>query len=150
MKKIFCLAIVLAVFMNVNTFSATKKSSLSKKSSSSQINSEAAQVALKFITEYSSMTDDTEYMRNTKLITEKLRSEYFQIFADAYLDDDIVDFDSIIDGQDAPSKYKIISYNSKTGLVVVQGIDWKKQIKLKVKKINGKWLVDGSGVLNMD
>ena len=150
MKKIFCLAIVLAVFMNVNTFSATKKSSLSKKSSSSQINSEAAQVALKFITEYSSMTDNTEYMRNTKLITEKLRSEYFQIFADAYLDDDIVDFDSIIDGQDAPSKYKIISYNSKTGLVVVQGIDWKKQIKLKVKKINGKWLVDGSGVLNMD
>ena len=150
MKKIFCLAIVLAVFMNVNTFSATKKSSLSKKSSSSQINSEAAQVALKFITEYSSMTDNTEYMRNTKLITEKLRSEYFQIFADAYLDDDIVDVDSIIDGQDAPSKYKIISYNSKTGLVVVQGIDWKKQIKLKVKKINGKWLVDGSGVLNMD
>lgn len=150
MKKIFCLAIVLAVFMNVNTFSATKKSSLSKKSSSSQINSEAAQVALKFITEYSSMTDNTEYMRNTKLITEKLRSEYFQIFADAYLDDDIVDVDSIIDGQDAPSKYKIISYNSKTGLVVVQGIDWKKQIKLKVKKINGKWLVDGSGMLNMD
>ena len=150
MKKIFCLAIVLAVFVNVNTFSATRKSNSSKKNSSSQINSEAAQVALKFITEYSSMTDNTEYMRNTKLITEKLRSEYFQIFADAYLDDDIVDFDSIIDGQDAPSKYKIISYNSKTGLVVVQGIDWKKQIKLKVKKINGKWLVDGSGVLNMD
>ena len=150
MKKIFCLAIVLAVFVNVNTFSATRKSNSSKKNSSSQINSEAAQVALKFITEYSSMTDNTEYMRNTKLITEKLRSEYFQIFADAYLDDDIVDVDSIIDGQDAPSKYKVISYNSKTGLVVVQGIDWKKQIKLKVKKINGKWLVDGSGVLNMD
>ena len=150
MKKIFCLAIVLAIFVNVNTFSATRKSNSSKKNSSSQINSEAAQVALKFITEYSSMTDNTEYMRNTKLITEKLRSEYFQIFADAYLDDDIVDVDSIIDGQDAPSKYKIISYNSKTGLVVVQGIDWKKQIKLKVKKINGKWLVDGSGVLNMD
>ena len=150
MKKIFCLAIVLAVFVNVNTFSATRKSSSSKKSSSSQINSEAAQVALKFITEYSSMTDNTEYMRNTKLITEKLRSEYFQIFADAYLNDDIVDADSIIDGQDTPSKYKVISYNSKTGLVVVQGIDWKKQIKLKVKKINGKWLVDGSGVLNMD
>ena len=136
--------------MNVNTFSATRKSSSSKKNSSSQINSEAAQVALKFITEYSSMTDNTEYMRNTKLITEKLRSEYFQIFADAYLNDDIVDADSIIAGQDAPSKYKVISYNSKTGLVVVQGIDWKKQIKLKVKKINGKWLVDGSGVLNMD
>ncbi len=150
MKKIFCLAIVLAIFVNVNTFSATRKSNSSKKNSSSQINSEAAQVALKFITEYSSMTDNTEYMRNTKLITEKLRSEYFQIFADAYLNDDIVDADSIIAGQDAPSKYKVISYNSKTGLVVVQGIDWKKQIKLKVKKINGKWLVDGSGVLNMD
>ena len=31
MKKIFCLAIVLAVFVNVNTFSATRKSSSSKK-----------------------------------------------------------------------------------------------------------------------
>ena len=52
MKKIFCLAIVLAVFVNVNTFSATRKSNSNKKNSSSQINSEAAQVALKFLKEY--------------------------------------------------------------------------------------------------
>ena len=32
MKKLFCLAFILTVFVNVNTFSVTKKSSASKKS----------------------------------------------------------------------------------------------------------------------
>lgn len=31
MKKLFCLAFILTVFVNVNTFSVTKKSSASKK-----------------------------------------------------------------------------------------------------------------------
>ena len=58
MKKVFCLAIVLAVFMNINTFSASKKSS-SKRSntSSTQINSEAPQVALKFVKEYTQVLE---------------------------------------------------------------------------------------------
>jgi len=49
MKKIFCLAIVLAVFVNVNTFSATKKSNSTKKSSSVQNQPEAVKVGLSVV-----------------------------------------------------------------------------------------------------
>ena len=49
MKKIFCLAIVLAVFVNVNTFSASKKSNSTKNSSSVQNQPEAVKVALNVV-----------------------------------------------------------------------------------------------------
>lgn len=49
MKKIFCLAIVLTVFTNVNTFSASKKSNSTKNSSSVQNQPEAVKVALNVV-----------------------------------------------------------------------------------------------------
>jgi len=49
MKKIFCLAIVLAVFVNINTFSATRKSNSVKNSSSVQNQPEAVRVALNVV-----------------------------------------------------------------------------------------------------
>ena len=49
MKKIFCLSIVLAVFVNINTFSATRKSNSVKNSSSVQNQSEAVRVALNVV-----------------------------------------------------------------------------------------------------
>ena len=49
MKKIVCLAIVLAVFVNVNTFSASKKSNSTKNSSSVQNQPEAVKVALNVV-----------------------------------------------------------------------------------------------------
>lgn len=49
MKKIFCLAVVLVVFTNVNTFSATRKSNSVKNSSSVQNQSEAVRVALNVV-----------------------------------------------------------------------------------------------------
>ena len=49
MKKIFYLAIVLTVFVNVNTFSATRKSNSVKNSSSIQNQPEAVRVALNVV-----------------------------------------------------------------------------------------------------
>ena len=49
MKKIFCLSIVLAVFVNINTFSATRKSNSVKNSSSVQNQPEAVRVALNVV-----------------------------------------------------------------------------------------------------
>lgn len=49
MKKIFCLAVVLVVFTNVNTFSATRKPNSVKNSSSVQNQSEAVRVALNVV-----------------------------------------------------------------------------------------------------
>lgn len=58
MKKIFCLAAILTLFANVNTFSATRKLSSSKKSSSSQSQAEPVKVVLRFLREYVSSGSD--------------------------------------------------------------------------------------------
>ena len=158
MKKIFCLAIVLAVFVNVNTFSATKKSSSSKKNSSSQINSEAPQVALKFVKEYTQVLESYlgdsnpayrnhdarySYLESTNLITKRYRNELLETIVENYAAEDGGGGDPVLGYQDFDTEWKIVSYNSKNGNVLLQGPTFK--VKVKVKNVDGKWLVDNSG-----
>ena len=161
MKKIFCLAIVLAVFVNVNTFSATRKSNSSKKNSSSQINSEAAQVALKFLKEYTEVLENNTtgipndvsnpedydvryiYLKATNLITKRYRNELLETIVANYAEEDGGGADPVLGLQDFDTEWKIVSYNSKNGNVLLQGPTFK--VKVKVKNVNGKWLVDNSG-----
>ena len=161
MKKIFCLAIVLAVFVNVNTFSATRKSNSSKKNSSSQIKSEAAQVALKFLKEYTEVLENNTtgipndvsnpedydvryiYLKATNLITKRYRNELLETIVANYAEEDGGGADPVLGLQDFDTEWKIVSYNSKNGNVLLQGPTFK--VKVKVKNVNGKWLVDNSG-----
>ena len=161
MKKIFCLAIVLAVFVNVNTFSATRKSNSNKKNSSSQINSEAAQVALKFLKEYTEVLENNTtgipndvsnpedydvryiYLKATNLITKRYRNELLETIVANYAEEDGGGADPVLGLQDFDTEWKIVSYNSKNGNVLLQGPTFK--VKVKVKNVNGKWLVDNSG-----
>ena len=161
MKKIVCLAIVLTVFANVNTFSATRKSSSSKKNSSSQINSEAAQVALKFLKEYTEVLENNTtgipndvsnpedydvryiYLKATNLITKRYRNELLETIVANYAEEDGGGADPVLGLQDFDTEWKIVSYNSKNGNVLLQGPTFK--VKVKVKNVNGKWLVDNSG-----
>lgn len=161
MKKIFCLAIVLAIFVNVNTFSATRKSNSSKKNSSSQINSEAAQVALKFLKEYTEVLENNTtgipndvsnpedydvryiYLKATNLITKRYRNELLETIVANYAEEDGGGADPVLGLQDFDTEWKIVSYNSKNGNVLLQGPTFK--VKVKVKNVNGKWLVDNSG-----
>ena len=83
MKKIFCLAIVLAVFVNVNTFSATKKSSSKSKTRITQnkVLSEPEEIALNFINEYadyenSEMYRNPEIIYNSPLFTDRFKEMY--------------------------------------------------------------------------
>ena len=83
MKKIFCLAIVLAVFVNVNTFSATKKSSSKSKTRITQnkVLSEPEEIALNFINEYvdyenSEMYRKPEIIYNSPLFTDRFKEMY--------------------------------------------------------------------------
>ena len=164
MKKIFCLAIVLTVFTNVNTFSATRKSNSSKKNSSSQINSEAPQVALKFLKEYTEVSEnDTtgipndvsnpedydvrySYLESTNLITKRYRNELLETIVANYAEEDGGGADPVLGQQYYDPKLKILSYNSNKGIVVIQGVDMPDfKVKVKVKNVDGKWLVDNSG-----
>ena len=83
MKKIFCLAIVLAVFVNVNTFSATKKSSFKSRTRTTQnkVLSEPEEIALNFINEYadyenSEMHRNPEIIYNSPLFTDRFKEMY--------------------------------------------------------------------------
>ena len=83
MKKIFCLAIVLAVFVNINTFSATKKSSFKSKTRTTQnkVLSEPEEIALNFINEYvdyenSEMYRNPEVIYNSPLFTGRFKEMY--------------------------------------------------------------------------
>ena len=83
MKKIFCLATVLAVFVNINTFSATKKSSSKSKTRITQnkVLSEPEEIALNFINEYadyenSEMYRKPEIIYNSPLFTDRFKEMY--------------------------------------------------------------------------
>ena len=159
MKKIFCLAIVLTVFANVNTFSASKKSSGKRSNTSStQINSKAPQVALKFITEYTQVLknysgnldpayrnhdDRYSYLEASNLITKRFKNELLEKIVKDYAVADSSKADPVLGLQNFDTEWKIVSYNSKNGNVLLQGPTFK--IKVKVKNVNGNWLVDNSG-----
>ena len=159
MKKVFCLAIVLAVFTNINTFSANKKSSGKRSNTSStQINSEAPQVALKFVKEYTQVLESYlgdlnpayrnhdarySYLESTNLITKRYRNELLETIVANYAEEDGGGADPVLGHQDFDTEWEIVSYNSKNGNVLLQGPTFK--VKVKVRNVNGKWLVDNSG-----
>lgn len=145
MKKIFYLAIILAVFVNVNTFSATRKSSSSKKSSSSQSQSEPVRIVLKFLREYVKGGDN--YIESSNLVTDRFRAKYYKEVAKATEESGFLDYVPIVGGQDPAENYKLISYNSNTGMVIVRSVypgDYvdNSKIQLKVKNVNGRWVID--------
>ncbi len=81
----------------------------------------------------------TEFKTELKKITEKAEKEYPEFG---------LDFDPIIDAQDHPKKFKIDNKDSK--YLIVKGTDWSSfRVILKLKFDLNKWLVDGSGVINI-
>ena len=159
MKKVFCLAIVLAISVNINTFSANKKPSGKRSNTSStQINSKAPQVALKFITEYTQVLknyssdldsayrnhdDRYSYLETSNLITKRFKNELLEKIVKDYAVASNSKTDPVLGLQDFDTEWKIVSYNFKNGNVLLQGPTFK--VKVKVKNVNGKWLVDNSG-----
>ena len=145
MKKLFCLALILSIFVNVNTFSVTRKSSSGKKSSSGQVQAEAVRVVLRFLKEYANLGPG--YIDDTNLISDKFRTKYYKEKEKYIEENGIMDYVPIVGGQNPSENYKLISYNQNTGIVVVKAvysesyIDTSK-IQLKVKNINGKWIID--------
>lgn len=97
--------------------------------------------------------DVDKWINNSTLLTDKFKSSYNKILADAYKDEPEVglDFDPIFNGQDYPDKgFKITKYDSASGFVTLVGIDWKDFIvTVKIVFLKNKWLVDGAGIINI-
>ena len=109
MKKIFCLAIVLTVFANINTFSASKKSNSTKNSSSVQNQPEAVRVALKIINTFLkkeilsdgtadlalTATETQNWVYNNPKFTDDFKTEYSNYVAATNMNICDEDFDDV-------------------------------------------------------
>lgn len=124
------------------------------------IGSQYADVALKFINAYTEDCDNRSngkgirvFISESPYVTPGFKSELKRILDEA----DKVDpemglgFDPIFDGQDYPDQgFEIKSVDEKEGYVVVRGKDWKEfTLPIKIANVNGDWLVDGSGIVNI-
>ena len=87
-----------------------------------------------------SRTDITiDFKTELKGIITKIEKEYPEIG---------LDFDPIIDAQDRPNKFEIDTKDS--DYLIVKGTDWPAfRLILKLKFEFDKWLVDGSGIVNI-
>ena len=106
------------------------------------------QVALQFVNDYIHTMDEEQintktWIKNNPLLTKKFKSEYKKSFNN--------DFDPILNAQDYPEKgFKIVNSDSSTGYVYLQGVDYDEfSITAKVVFEDGKWLVDGCGIVNI-
>ena len=115
------------------------------------------EVAVKFINDYvdyilneNQTVGPDEWVKGRNDVTESFKKEYAHIVEEGLKNDPEMGlgFDPILDAQDLPEAFEI---DLKDGAyLVVQGVNWpdfKLNIKLVAEK--GKWLVDGSGVINI-
>lgn len=105
---------------------------------------ETVAVAIKFINTY---TDTYEIPNN--LVTDNFSKLYKK-----WRSSDFIEYDRIVNGQDNGTKYKLSKILKIEGdsayLLLTATQDWVGyKITIKVTKVNGKWLVDGSGDLNI-
>ncbi|MBZ9777967.1 hypothetical protein LB452_03435 [Psychroflexus sp. CAK8W] len=136
--------ILVFIFCNFNTMS-------------SQATETDDEVTVEFINDYVAYCNDLatkvsqlEWIQNRKDVTNSFRSELERIVSEAESNDPELGlgFDPILDAQDYPNSFEIESQNSE--YVVVKGIDWPEfKLTLKLKIIEGKYFVDGSGIINI-
>jgi len=79
--------------------------------------------------------------------TAKVKEDEFVTSGFIIEENGIIDYVPIVGGQNPSENYKLISYNPNTGMVVVKpvyaGYDSEiEEIKLQVKQVNGKWIID--------
>ena len=94
-----------------------------------------------------------EWVENQTLLTDDFKRDYKKMMEEAWKNDPELGlgFDPIFNAQDYSEKgYELSSFDSKTGLVVLQGVDYPDyKVKLLVKLVGNKCLVDGAGVIRM-
>lgn len=117
-------------------------------------------VALRFINDYTDFCKkstpkniDTTWIERNPLLTDNFKTAYNNLLDSAEkADPDYgLGFDPIFHAQDFPDNgFSIYSADTSSGYVTVMGNDWNDfKLVLKVVQKDKKWLVDGSGVINI-
>jgi len=116
--------------------------------------------ALKFINDYveycnkiENVLGVIEWVNTNQSTTEKFKSELTRILGEAKKGDSELGlgFDPIFDAQDYPENgFEIESIDKTTSYLIVKGKNWDGfKLKMKIKKENDKWLIDGCGIINI-
>ena len=115
--------------------------------------------AIQFINEYlreyskmTSMDDIVDWILRTELASESFKQTYYNMITEAYEADPIVGlgYDPVLDGQDSDTEYELVSYDDESHFLLIRGVNYDYfMTTMKVVEINGKWLVDGSGDINI-
>lgn len=116
--------------------------------------------ALKFINKYvknsnkmEKAVDVIDWVNSNSLATKNFKTELKRTIDEAYKADPELglDADPIFDAQDHPDKgFELESFDEKTNYLTVKGKDWPEfRLTMKVVEENGKWLVDGCGMINI-
>ena len=116
-------------------------------------------VALKFINDYvlfctktRSVVNYPKWIKNNKVATDEFKALYIEMIDAATKDESAVglEFDPIFNAQDFPEKGFSLAQAGDDGYITVKG-KGRPEFKtvIKMKSINGKWMVDGAGVINI-
>lgn len=117
-------------------------------------------VALKFINDYvenanlmGKAIETRKWVAQNTLVTESFKKTVTTMIDEAEKDDPELGlgFDPIFDAQDYPEEgFQAEQIDEKTNLVTVSGKKWNDfKLKIKLILINGNWLVDGAGAVNI-
>lgn len=116
--------------------------------------------ALKFINGYvenankmNKSVEIIDWVNANKLSTDEFKKELKRMIDEEYKNDPElgIGVDPIFDAQDYPEKgFVIESFNDKTNYLILKGIDWPDfRVAMRIKNVNGTWLVDGCGIVNI-
>lgn len=116
--------------------------------------------ALRFINAYvdncnqmSQALDAVEWANASDLATANFKSSLKTMVDEAFVADPEMglDADPILDAQDYPENgFELESSDENNNYLTVKGIDWSEfKLTIKMREENGKWLVDGCGMVNI-
>jgi hypothetical protein len=117
-------------------------------------------VALKFVNDYvvncnkmKGQIGIVEWVNSNENVSQEFKEQLVKMIEDAYKSEFEygLGFDPIFDAQDYPDDgFKLAKFDSISNYLTVEAKTWKGfAIKMKIKEVNNKWLVDGCGVINI-
>jgi hypothetical protein len=117
-------------------------------------------VALKFINDYvvncNKMNEQigiVEWVNSNQNVSQEFKEQLAKMIKDAYTSEFEygLGFDPIFDAQDYPDDgFKLAEFDSISNYLTVEAKTWKGfAIKMKIKEVHHKWVVDGCGVINI-
>lgn len=116
-------------------------------------------VALSFINSYADNCNRMkealaadDWARSNKISTTNFKKEVKRILEEAEKEEPGIGlgFDPIFDAQDYDDEFELQSFDTNTCFIVVKGKKYQDfTVTLKVVREDGKWLVDGCGIINI-